>query len=306
MLPDWIPADAWAGYVEMRKKQKKPLTDRATELVIKKLDEFRIKGHDVGAILDRSTENSWQGVFEPDRKSQGKNGVQNLGKSGQATANNAQEWIEEAQESEIAVKTRFAQLFTILADYYKSEVSRAMLLVYWEGLRQYDYEAIEKAAWAHTQSPDEAGRWMPKISDLTKVLQGRTVDQASIAWAKVDRAIRTVGTWQDVAFDDPLIHRVIQDIGGWIKLGQQDEKEWPFIEKRFVTAYQGYRMKSDMPDYPDRLIGMANAHNGVEGQNKQPVRLIGDAEKAKAVLLAGSGNVKTMNHVSNSIKQLEK
>lgn len=179
--------------------------------------------------------------------------------------------------------------------------------LYWEGLKQYDYEAIEKAAWAHTQSPDEAGRWMPKISDLTKALQGRTIDQASVAWSKVDRAVRTVGPWHDVSFDDPLINRVIQDMGGWIKLQDvPDEKEWPFIEKRFVTAYQGYRMRSEKVDYPSVLTGIANLQNGSEGQAKQPTRLIGDAKKAEQVLLSGIGSGGGFNHVSVAYKQLTK
>src|ERR1041385_8791188 len=110
-------------------------------------------------------------------------------------------------------KRRFAALMVALSDYYKSEISKSVMALYWEGLKQYDFAAIEKAAWAHTQSPDENGRWMPKISDLAKVLQGSTKDQASLAWIKVDRAVRTVGTYSDVAFDDPLIHRVIQDMG---------------------------------------------------------------------------------------------
>ena len=32
-LPEWIPSDAWAGFAEMRKKLKKPLTDAAAKLV---------------------------------------------------------------------------------------------------------------------------------------------------------------------------------------------------------------------------------------------------------------------------------
>lgn len=203
---------------------------------------------------------------------------------------------------DINEKRRFATLLTGLSDYYKSEISKTTLSLYWQGLKQYDYEAIEKAAWAHTQSPDEAGRWMPKISDLTKALQGRTVDQASMAWAKVDRAVRTVGTWHDVAFDDPLIHRVIQDIGGWIKLGNTDEKEWPFVERRFVTMYQGYRMQASEPDYPNVLIGEFNAQNGSEGQIKQGIALIGNKEKAKNVYKTGSGAVIEMKKASESIK----
>ena len=288
-IPDWIPLDAWEGFVAMRKKIKKPLTDRATQLIINKLEGFKNKGYDVGAILDRSTEGSWQGVFEPvQQKQEGCASVPALGQKGQATANNAQEFVEEAQESELSAKTKFTKLFILLSDYYRSELSKAMLMVYWEGLKQYDYAAIEKAAWSHTQNPDEAGRWMPKIADFIKALQGRTVDQASIAWSKVDRAVRTVGTWRDVVFDDPLIHRVISDIGGWIKLGSMEEKEYVFIEKRFITAYQGYRMLSETPECPNLLIGMANAQNGIAGTQKQEPTLIGNRGKATHILMGSA------------------
>ena len=62
-LPDWMPIEAWDGFVEMRRKSKKPFTDRAAQLIVKKLDEFRQQGHDPGEVLDRSTVNGWQGIF---------------------------------------------------------------------------------------------------------------------------------------------------------------------------------------------------------------------------------------------------
>lgn len=209
-------------------------------------------------------------------------------------------------QDEIEDTKRFASLITALADYYGQKISAGIMGLYWEGLRQYDYEAIERAAWAHTQSPDESGRWMPKISDLTKALQGRTIDQASLAWAKVDKAVRTIGTWRDVVFDDPIIHRVIQDMGGWIKLGEQDLKEWPFIEKRFVMAYQGHRIRFEAMGYPKLLTGIANAQNGFEGKEKQPPTLIGDQEKATQILLSGSyENNESSKLIKDSIKKLE-
>lgn len=64
-LPDWIPADAWAGYEEMRKKRSKPMTDRARTLQVKKLATFKDAGHDVGAVLDQSTANDWTDLYEP-------------------------------------------------------------------------------------------------------------------------------------------------------------------------------------------------------------------------------------------------
>lgn len=180
-------------------------------------------------------------------------------------------------------KKKFAGLMTALSDYYRQEISKGVMALYWEGLRQYDYEAVEKAAWAHTQSPDEAGRWMPKISDLTKMLVGRTEDQANLAWSKVDSAVRTPGVYVDVVFDDPIIHRVLADMGGWASLGSKLDKEWPFIAKEFITRYQGFRMNGQIPDYPHKLTGMANTQNSAQ-YRISGVRLIGNIETAKMVM----------------------
>lgn len=64
-LPDWLPMDAWNGWVEMRKKRKRPLTDRAIARAINKLDAIRAKGHDIAELLDRSTMNGWLDIYEP-------------------------------------------------------------------------------------------------------------------------------------------------------------------------------------------------------------------------------------------------
>lgn len=65
VLPDWVPADAWEGYVEMRRKIRKPMTDRARDLRIADLSKFRQAGHDLAAILDKSTANNWTDLYEP-------------------------------------------------------------------------------------------------------------------------------------------------------------------------------------------------------------------------------------------------
>jgi len=184
-------------------------------------------------------------------------------------------------------KKRFAALMTALADYYEKSISKGVLALYWEGLRQYDYEALEKAAWAHTQLPDEAGRWMPKVSDLNKMLAGRTSDQGQIAWSKVDRAVRTVGPYADVAFDDPIIHRVIQEMGGWVMICGKEEKEWPFVAKEFVTRYQAYKMTGETPDHAPYLTGIASSQNTHSGQqNRLEVRLLGNVERARQLIVA--------------------
>lgn len=99
-LPEWLPLPEWEGFLAMRKKIKKVPTDRAIELLIMKLEKLRADGEDVGQVLDQSTMGNYQGLF-PVRQGQRQaaprhNGpdMSRLGKAGQATANNAMDWLE--------------------------------------------------------------------------------------------------------------------------------------------------------------------------------------------------------------------
>lgn len=73
LIPPWIPADAWAGYVEMRRKIRAPLSPRAIKLAISELSKLRSQGEDIGAVLDQSTLRSYRGVF-PVKQDQNING----------------------------------------------------------------------------------------------------------------------------------------------------------------------------------------------------------------------------------------
>ncbi|GBQ07339.1 helix-turn-helix domain-containing protein [Saccharibacter floricola] len=73
-LPDWVPVEAWNGWLEMRRSMKKPATVRAMEIAVKRLAAFKAQGHDPSDILETSTLNNWQGLFAP--KSQRPHGQQ--------------------------------------------------------------------------------------------------------------------------------------------------------------------------------------------------------------------------------------
>ena len=188
---------------------------------------------------------------------------------------------------QITDRKRFAELLSGIADYYGKQLAGGVIELYWQGLQQYDIQAVEKALWEHTQNPDN-GQFMPKIADVTRILQGRTQDQASLAWSKVDGAVRRIGTYADVVFDDPIIHRVLVDMCGWVSLGSKTEDDWPFVAKEFENRYRGYKLRGETPDYQPVLIGLANAHNQKEGFIGQPPILIGDGDKAKNVMLGGT------------------
>lgn len=73
-LPNWIPEETWKSYIEMRTRIKKPATENAKSLIIKKLEELKSQGQDPKEVLEQSIMNSWQGVFplkEPSNKDGG-------------------------------------------------------------------------------------------------------------------------------------------------------------------------------------------------------------------------------------------
>lgn len=184
-------------------------------------------------------------------------------------------------------KQRFCSMIVALADYYEKDITDQKLALYWKGLSSYDIDDIDAAIGKHIQTP-EAGRFMPKVSDITLILDGSMKDSSMIAWAKVDLAVRHHGPYVDVVFDDPLIHRVLADMGGWSRLGDKTEDEWPFVGNEFMNRYKGYKTKIELPEHPKILTGIANLENQAHGKALQPAVLIGDSSLCHKVMNNGS------------------
>jgi hypothetical protein len=117
-----------------------------------------------------------------------------------------------------------------------------------------------------------------------------------VAWSKVDKAVRQVGPYASVVFDDALIQRVLQDMGGWVLLNTKPDSEWPFVGNEFRTRYHGYRSRGEQPEYPKVLIGIAEAENVSKGRPAPDPVLIGDQMTAALVAKGGSEQPAPMFH----------
>lgn len=62
-LPDWVPAEPWQHFVEMRQRIRKPMTPRAQELAVEDLQKLVSAGQDATKVLEQSVKNSWLGLF---------------------------------------------------------------------------------------------------------------------------------------------------------------------------------------------------------------------------------------------------
>ncbi|EQD34788.1 hypothetical protein B1A_18556, partial [mine drainage metagenome] len=166
--------------------------------------------------------------------------------------------------------------------------------------KPYDLNAVIDALNRYCATSD-TGQFCPKPADVSKMLRGSTKDAAVVAWGRVDRAMKTVGVYRSVVFDDPIIHRTIYDLGGWISLGNKTEKEWEFVGRDFQIAYRGYMNSGMKADFPNTLVGIADAKNAIGGFGDVPDPvMIGDAERAKKVFLSGNGgNIETFAPLSS-------
>lgn len=185
-------------------------------------------------------------------------------------------------------RKRFAACLAACAEIYGRAISDTVADIWWRLLATHDIEAVETAFQRWFQSPD-VGQFQPKPADIVRLLTGTSLDAAMVAWSKVDRAVRRVGPYPSVTFDDALVQRVLQDMGGWIGLGTKTEDEWPFVGNEFRTRYQGYRSRGETPEYPSMLVGLSQAdadRRGVLG--KLDHVLIGDESKAREVAAGGT------------------
>lgn len=202
-------------------------------------------------------------------------------------------------------RAAFGRLLHSVYAYYRQQCSEFALQVWWQAMQQYDLETVRETLGRHATNPDN-GQFLPKVADVVKLIQGSTLDAAQLAWTKVLNAIASVGTYETVCFDDPIINAVLSDMGGWILLGQVDVEELPFKAREFEQRYRGYKTRGGASAYPRSLPGIFDQGNGAQGYGLREPVLIGDTEKARLVYTQGDdGQRLTFAPLSRALPRLE-
>ena len=71
-LPDWLPLEPWAAFLEVRRKKRATPTQHALDLLLRDLDRWRQLGHDPTEIINYSIKGNYTGLFEPKAGANGK------------------------------------------------------------------------------------------------------------------------------------------------------------------------------------------------------------------------------------------
>ena len=186
---------------------------------------------------------------------------------------------------------QFRQILKRTMALYDKPLTSEMADLWFDALFNFDLADVGHAMTAHIRNSD-GGQFAPKPADIIRALTGGLDGVCQAAWTKVAGAVGSAGPWQSVAFDDPIIHRVLADMGGWPAICQKDEKEWPFTQKEFLQRYKAIQIQQKPVEHTPYLIGLAEAENtrrGIEAPKKhQALTFVGDRQRAQAVIASGN------------------
>ena len=149
---------------------------------------------------------------------------------------------------------RFRLLMVGLAEVFGGDVSEAKLTIYYAALEDLTLETVERAVKLLVKSRTTAS--FPKPAELRQAVEGTGDERAMLALSAVDPYVRQRETYQTLVFDDPVIHAVVERMGGIDEMGL----DWPYKHKEFLTLY---RALTHTPPamLPDRIIGSHEADN---------------------------------------------
>lgn len=189
-------------------------------------------------------------------------------------------------------KPTFVRLITDVLAFYKQDASPFALSVWWQACQKFDIEQVRKALTQHAMDA-ERGQFAPKPADLVRQLEGTATDKAILAWGKVLHAMQSVGAYTDVVFDDPAIHAVVDDLGGWVKMCRGETKDLGYLQHRFCEAHRAYTGRGDL-EYPRLLCGDRSPDSVYAARGLQPPKpaLIGDRARAQLTYQSGQASGK--------------
>lgn len=151
---------------------------------------------------------------------------------------------------------------------YKHDISDVGMDMWVELGEEFGFDLVVNAIKQHRRTP-EVGMYFPQIAHVIGYLNGKSSDRANNAWSKVMRALREAGSNYHIVFDDPIIHQVISDMGGWARFCSEiyeqnthdREANVHFFAKEFNEKYETYAKHGVPQDYPKKITADENMNS---------------------------------------------
>jgi hypothetical protein len=188
-----------------------------------------------------------------------------------------------------ADKKEFLTLMMGVAENFTAQLSKPGIAMRFDALREYPIEQVRETCAAIVRARKFLK--MPTVAEFMEFLGGGSAeDIGAVEAAKVLHAVKSIGGYRSVAFDNPVTQAVVEyTFGGWVKLCGEltaDTEKW-FL-KDFVKSYGAYSRQGIQ--HVGTLAGRTEIGNGARGlAHKAQVALVGDQQKALAIAQSGEG-----------------
>mgnify|MGYP001613384076 CR=1 FL=1 len=130
-------------------------------------------------------------------------------------------------------KIEFDKRIVMLAEMHDKKISEGLLNLYWEALKDLLFEDFNRVANVLARS----SKFFPKPVEFRDQVLPDITAQASLAYGKVEKAFTQAGIYKTVVFDDPVIHAVVENLGGWVNYCNLPDEELKWYRKDFEHKY---------------------------------------------------------------------
>lgn len=159
-------------------------------------------------------------------------------------------------------KNQFKVLMVGVGETYSKEISKPLLQIYFQSLKNHSIKAVSDAFTKHLICPKH-GTFFPKPADLVRLLDAdkpNIEEKASIAWLEVENSIRTVGSYGTLKLEDKQALATVKNMGGWLSICQCNESDLTWKRKEFIELYETFE-KTPVDMLPQKLPGIEDLHN---------------------------------------------
>ncbi len=163
-------------------------------------------------------------------------------------------------------RPRFTELVAGMSRTFGQEADEATYDGYWLGLSDLTIEAIQTAVATAMRTCEH----MPTVVALRKLTgEITTPGRALVAWGVFERAVVQHGADRSVEFDDPVIHAVVRNHGGWPRCCQLPVSEFDkWLRQDFLKTYTALCSTGISEEAGQPLIGEHDSSNAMNGYHK--------------------------------------
>lgn len=161
-------------------------------------------------------------------------------------------------------RSEFSKSIMVLGEIFDVNVSKHKMDIYFEILKSYTDEQIEKAFEIIVRTC----KFFPKPAEIIELIEGKENEKLLLMWEKIKNAIRDHGAYESIAFEDRIINQIIESLGGWVFLCSTPNEEMKWRQKEFERLYYVFRNQNvkEMPVYVMGITEQCNRQIGVENE----------------------------------------